>query len=108
MKALVDCGSQEGVAALEKAELGKKKTGVEPIMISAYHYFYNQIRGFVAEPFGETMQDERNQSEPGTFDSQPVVIHAHPLAPKRTRAICASIPPWSAANRYHFAAFSLS
>ena len=34
MKALVDCGSQEGVEALEKAELGKKKTGVEPIMIT--------------------------------------------------------------------------
>ncbi len=59
MKALVDCGSQEGVAAIEKAELGKKKTGVEPIMISAYHFFHNQIREFVAEPFGETTQDER-------------------------------------------------
>jgi hypothetical protein len=59
MKALVDSGSQAGVAAMEKAELGKNKTGVEPIMISAYHYFYNQIRGFVAEPSGETTQNER-------------------------------------------------
>ncbi len=59
MKALVDCGSQEGVAAIEKVELGRKRTGVEPIMITAYHYFYNQINDFIAEPFGETTQDER-------------------------------------------------
>ena len=59
MKALVECGSQEGVEALEKAELGKKKTGVEPIMITAYHYFHRQIREFVAEPFEETTPDDR-------------------------------------------------
>lgn len=59
MKALVDCGSQEGVEALERAELGKKRTGVEPIMIRAYHYFYRQISALIAEPFDETTSDER-------------------------------------------------
>lgn len=59
MKALVNSGTQEAVALLEKAELGKKKTGVEPIMIAAYHYFHRQISNFVAQPFGETGQDER-------------------------------------------------
>ncbi len=59
MKALVDCGSQEDVAAVERAELGKKKTGVEPIMIAAYHYFHQQISDFVSEPIGETSSDDR-------------------------------------------------
>lgn len=59
MKTLVDCGSQAAVVAVEKAELGNKKTGVEPIMIGAYHYFYHEIMGFVTEPFVETSQDER-------------------------------------------------
>jgi len=59
MKALVDCGSQDGVAAIEKTELGRKKTGVEPIMIAAYHYFFRQINEFIAAPFGETAPSER-------------------------------------------------
>lgn len=59
MKALVDSGSLDAVTALEKTELGKRKTGVEPIMIVAYRYFYSQIADFVATPFGESGQDDR-------------------------------------------------
>lgn len=59
MKTIVDCGSQEAVLIVEKAELGRKRTGVEPIMIAAYHYFYQQISDFVIAPFAETTHDER-------------------------------------------------
>lgn len=59
MKALVDSGSKAAVLALEKSDLGKKKTGVEPIMLSAYRYFYQQIETFIEESFGESSQEDR-------------------------------------------------
>lgn len=59
MKALVDSGSFRAVLEREKSELGKNRTGVEPIMIVAYRYFYEQILSFVAEPFEDSVQDDR-------------------------------------------------
>lgn len=59
MKALVDCGSRDAVSALEQTELGRRRTGVEPFMGVAYHYFYQEIFEFVTTSFAESTQDER-------------------------------------------------
>lgn len=59
MKALVDCGSRDAITTLEQTTLGRRRTGVEPFMVVAYHYFYEQIANFVATAFGDSNQDER-------------------------------------------------
>lgn len=59
MKALVDSGSRDAVSLAEQSTLGRKRTGVEPFMVVAYHYFYQQIAEFVAADFGERSQEER-------------------------------------------------
>ncbi len=62
IKALADCGSLAAVRAKEAEELGERKTGVKPIMIAAYGYFYDRISGFLDEPFGESTHEERIQA----------------------------------------------
>lgn len=59
MKALVDAGSFEAVVAIEKAELGKQRTGVEPIMIAAYRYFVREIAKFVGAESSEFKPEDR-------------------------------------------------
>lgn len=59
MKALVDSASRDAVRVAEQNALGRKRTGVEPFMVVAYHYFYQQIADFIAADYGESTQDER-------------------------------------------------
>jgi uncharacterized protein with ParB-like and HNH nuclease domain len=59
MAALVNCKSKQELEVLEKTKLGRKVTGVEPIMIAAYRYFYDAISGFISKPYLETTPDER-------------------------------------------------
>lgn len=59
MKALVDSASRDAVRVAEQNTLGRKRTGVEPFMVVAYHYFYQQIANFIAADYGESTQDER-------------------------------------------------
>lgn len=62
LKALVDSGSINAVRTKEANELGRDKTGVEPIMIAAYRFFYGHIDAFIASPFDNTTQDDRIQA----------------------------------------------
>lgn len=62
MKALVDCGSRDAISALEQTTLGRRRTGVDPFMVVAYHYFHQQITDFVATDFADSTQDERIES----------------------------------------------
>ncbi len=59
MKALVDSASRDAVCVAEQNTLGRKRTGVEPFMVVAYHYFYQQIADFIAADYGKSTQDER-------------------------------------------------
>ena len=59
MRALVDSGSRKNVDALEKSELGKATTGVEPIMLRAYTYFYDQIYDFINAKYLDSTKDDR-------------------------------------------------
>lgn len=59
MAALVNCKSKQELEILEKTKLGRKVTGVEPIMIAAYRYFYDSISAFISNPYLDTSADER-------------------------------------------------
>lgn len=62
MIALVDAKSFREVQAKERTELGKEVTGIEPNMVAAYRYFYEQIKDFIEAPMEGSSPEERVQA----------------------------------------------